>query len=185
LRPDLAHKIRDPASRARISRKKRNPAPGRTHPVVVVVVLLVGNRRGRRGGRIRHAARRLGHRDLDHFHNAYTIPYTPQLALRSPRPDLVPALHLPHLPLRLYYTIHPRTDDDAAPASALVSTNFSNATEAITFLDSVCGGPNPRFSVSYELLAQDTPRKRSVLVTTKPTQLSIPDRTDAPGASSW
>ena len=57
----------------------------------------------------------------------------------------------------------PRTDDDAAPASALVSTNFSNAAEAITFLDSVCGGPNPRFSVSYELLAQDTPRKRSVL----------------------
>ena len=73
----------------------------------------------------------------------------------------------------------PRTDDDAAPASALVSTNFSNAAEAITFLDSVCGGPSPRFSVSYELLAQDTPRKRSVLVTTKPTQLSIPDRTDA------
>ena len=80
----------------------------------------------------------------------------------------------------------PRTDDDAAPASALVSTNFSNAAEAITFLDSVCGGSNPRFSVSYELLALDTPRKRrSVLVTTKPTQLSIPDRTDAPGSSSW
>ena len=57
----------------------------------------------------------------------------------------------------------PRTDDDDAPASALVSTNFSHAAEAIAFLDSVCGGPNPRFSVSYELLAQDTPRKRSVL----------------------
>ena len=54
----------------------------------------------------------------------------------------------------------PRSDDDAAPASALVSTNFSNAAEAIAFLDSVCGGPNPRFSVSYELLALDTPRKR-------------------------
>ena len=72
----------------------------------------------------------------------------------------------------------PCTDDADAPAAALVSTNFSTAAEAIAFLDAVCG-PTLRFSGSNELLTFDTPRKRSVLVTTKPTPLSIPDRTDA------
>ena len=72
----------------------------------------------------------------------------------------------------------PRTDDADAPAAALVSTNFSTAAEAIAFLDAVCG-PTLRFNGSNELLTFDTPRKRSVLVTTKPTPLSIPDRTDA------
>ena len=63
-------------------------------------------------------------------------------------------------------------------AAALVSVNFSTAAEAIAFFDAVCG-PTLRFSGSNELLTFDTPRKRSVLVTTKPTPLSIPDRTDA------
>jgi len=72
----------------------------------------------------------------------------------------------------------PRTDDADAPAAALVSTNFSTAAEAIAFLDTVCG-PTLRFSGSNELLTFDTPRKRSVLVTTKPTPLSVSDRTDA------
>ena len=48
------------------------------------------------------------------------IPYTSQLALRSPRPDLVPASQLPHLPLRLYHTRTPLCSPQAPSTLHLV-----------------------------------------------------------------
>ena len=59
----------------------------------------------------------------------------------------------------------PRTDDGAAPDAAVVATNFETINLAVKFIDSVCRGFSPRFRYCEELLAYDTPRKRSVLVT--------------------
>jgi hypothetical protein len=59
----------------------------------------------------------------------------------------------------------PRTDDGASPDAAVVATNFETINLAVKFIDSVCRGLSPRFRFCEELLAYDTPRKRSVLVT--------------------
>ena len=55
----------------------------------------------------------------------------------------------------------PRTDDGASPDAA---TNFETTDLAVKFINSVCGGHSSRFRFCEELLAYDTPRKRSVQV---------------------
>jgi hypothetical protein len=45
-----------------------------------------------------------------------------------------------------------------------VATNFETIDLAVKFIDSVCRGLSPRFRFCEELLAYDTPRKRSVQV---------------------
>ena len=55
----------------------------------------------------------------------------------------------------------PRTDDGASPD---VATNFETTDLAVKFINSVCRGHSSRFRFCEELLAYDTPRKRSVQV---------------------
>ena len=72
----------------------------------------------------------------------------------------------------------PCTDDDTSADAAFVTTNFPTVDLAVAFIDAVCRGFYPRFRYCEELLAFDTPRKRSVLVSSAPSAsvLSPSDR---------
>ena len=61
----------------------------------------------------------------------------------------------------------PRTDDDRGPTTDYVTTNFLRFADANLFLESVGIGERALFSVVTELLATDSPRKQSVVISAR------------------